>query len=191
MKKPSTFAIESASFYKFEVDCYFSFSNTFQAFEVEQDDGGDETDFGPTGEALALLNRELTDFLVSSGFAVRSFDAASESDDAMHSMSCAEDVIDGYTFRVHCSFIVDFVLGGSNVEHASNDNRMKSYIQPTDAAVAKLQDALLETLGNNYAISDLEATAVPHDLRQCVTLVVPRHLHLNLRRPAARKLPRP
>jgi hypothetical protein len=191
MKKPGTFAIESANFYKFEVDCCFSFQNTFQASEVEQGDGGDETDFEPTGEALALLGRELTDFLVSSDFAVRSFAAESEFDNAMHSMSSAEDVTDGYTFMVHCSFIVDFVLGGSNVEPASNDNRMKSYIQPTEAAVAKLQDALMETLQNNYAISDLEATAVPHDLRQCVTLVVPRHLQFNLRRPAARKLPRP
>ena len=187
MKKPGTFAIESANFYKFEVDCCFSFQNTFQASEVEQGDGGDETDFEPTGEALALLGRELTDFLVSSDFAVRSFAAESEFDNAMHSMSSAEDVTDGYTFMVHCSFIVDFVLGGSNVEPASNDNRMKSYIQPTESAVAKLQGALSATLGKNYAISGLEATAVPHDLRKCVTLVVPRHLYLNLRRPAARK----
>lgn len=191
MKKPGTFAIKSASFYKFEVDCYFCFQNTFEASEVQHGEGGDETDFEPTDEASALLARELTDILVSWGFAVRSVNATSEFDDAMHSMSCAEDVTHGYTFMVQCSFIVDVVLGGSNVEPASNDNRMKSYIQPTEAAIAKLQDALSETLGNNYCISDLEATAVPHDLRQCVTLVVPRHLHFNLRRPVARKLPRP
>lgn len=56
---------KSAQSYTFKVHCSFEIQYTFSSDEIQNDPDGDEDDFEPTDEALALLEQELEEHLLN------------------------------------------------------------------------------------------------------------------------------
>jgi hypothetical protein len=60
-----------------------------------------------------------------------------------------------YTYRVLCSFELQYTFPQSEVERDSDGD--ETDLSPTEAALAALGSDLTEVLGYNYVVSDFEA----------------------------------
>lgn len=67
-----------------------------------------------------------------------------------------------YTYRVICSFALQYSFTEAEVEKDPGGN--ESDLQPTEEAIRSLEKDLIETLGQNYAISDFETYAESDEL---------------------------
>ncbi len=67
-----------------------------------------------------------------------------------------------YTYKVICSFNVQFSFTESEVE--PDPGGAKGDFNPTDKALRALKEELRDTLGYNYAVSEVEAYAESNEL---------------------------
>lgn len=67
-----------------------------------------------------------------------------------------------YTFRVHVYFEIQYTFTGAEVQHECGG--APSDVEPTEKALADLQNEMQEYVGGNYSVDELEVDADSDDL---------------------------